>query len=188
MHGIVVRSTGGNNAGHTVVANGKKYAMHLLPSAIIREGVTCIIAPGVVIDPSVLISEIDEMEKAGIFITSKRLKISERAHLILPHHKQLDHLYEELKDNKIGTTKRGIGPCYAEKCNRSNLRMFDFKQKNTLKNKLTESLKFANAQLKAFGYNEIDVEEEYNLCLECAKRLENYICDTRFHSNASKRK
>lgn len=187
MRGIVVRSTGGNNAGHTVVAGGKKYAMHLLPSAIIREGVTCIIAPGVVIDPEVLISEIDEMEKAGISITNERLKISERAHIILPHHKQLDELYEERKENKVGTTKRGIGPCYAEKCNRSNLRMFDLKDKNTLKKKLTESLKFANAKLKAFGYPEVNIEKEYNLCLACAKRLENYICDTRLHFDASKR-
>lgn len=178
QHGIVVRSTGGNNAGHTVVANGKKYAMHLLPSAIIREGVICIIAPGVVIDPSVLISEIEEMQKAGISITKERLKISERAHLILPHHKQLDHLYEELKDNKVGTTKRGIGPCYAEKCNRSNLRMFDLTDTKNLKKKITESLKSANAQLKAFGYEEIDIEEEYNLCIDCAKRLAPYICDT----------
>ena len=178
QHGMVVRSTGGNNAGHTVVANGKKYAMHLLPSAIIREGVICIIAPGVVIDPSVLISEIEEMQKAGISITKERLKISERAHLILPHHKQLDHLYEELKDNKVGTTKRGIGPCYAEKCNRSNLRMFDLTDTKNLKKKITESLKSANAQLKAFGYEEIDIEEEYNLCIDCAKHLAPYICDT----------
>lgn len=176
--GVVVRSTGGNNAGHTVVANGKKYAMHLLPSAIIREGVTCIIAPGVVIDPEVLISEIDEMEKAGIHITKDRLKISERAHVILPHHKQLDNLYEELKEDKVGTTKRGIGPCYAEKCNRTSLRMFDLTKKETLKKKIEESLKSSNALLKSFGYPEIDVEEEYNLCIECAKRLEPHICDT----------
>ncbi len=175
---IVVRSTGGNNAGHTVVANGKKYAMHLLPSAIIRDGVTSIIAPGVVIDPEVLISEIDEMDKAGIKITKDRLKISERAHLILPHHKMLDNLYEELKENKVGTTKRGIGPCYAEKCNRSGLRMFDLVDRTNLKNKLEGSLKIANALFREFGYDEISIESEYELCLNSAKRLEPFICDT----------
>ncbi len=178
MHGVVVRATGGNNAGHTVVANGKKYAMHLLPSAIIRQGVTCIIAPGVVIDPEVLILEMEEMEKAGISISNKRLKISQRAHVILPHHKQLDNLYEELKENKVGTTKRGIGPCYAEKCNRTGLRMFDLIKTDTLKKKLEEALKLANAQLRVFGYPEIDLEEEYNLCIAYSKKLENYICDT----------
>lgn len=98
---LVVRSTGGNNAGHTVVANGKKFAMHLLPSSIIRDGVLSIIGPGVVIDPKVLISEIEQMKETGINIDSKKLLISDRAHIILPHHIALDSLSEMLKKKKL---------------------------------------------------------------------------------------
>lgn len=177
---IVVRATGGNNAGHTVVANGKKYKMHLLPSAIIREDVNCVIAPGVVIDPEVLISEIEEMKKAGITITKDRFHISQRAHVILPHHKQLDGLYEKLKAKKIGTTKRGIGPCYSEKCNRTGIRMFDLCYPETLKKKIEESVLLANTMFKQYGEPTIDVEEEYKLCINCAEKLKSYICDTQF--------
>lgn len=174
----VVRATGGNNAGHTVVANGKKYKMHLLPSSIIRENVNCIIAPGVVIDPEVLISEIEEMEKAGITITKDRFHISERAHVILPHHKKLDGLYEKLKAKKIGTTKRGIGPCYAEKCNRTGIRMFDLCEPETLKKKIEESLLIANTMFRQYGEPETNPEEEYEICLKSVEKLKQYICDT----------
>ena len=164
---IVVRATGGNNAGHTVVANGKKYKMHLLPSAIIRQNT----------NPEVLISEIEEMEKEGITITKDRFHISQRAHIILPHHKKLDALYEKLKAKKIGTTKRGIGPCYSEKCNRTGIRMFDLCELSNLKKKIEESLLVANTMFK-----------QYELCEKYAKKLEPYICDTRIYFNTSRRK
>jgi adenylosuccinate synthase len=175
---IVIRSTGGNNAGHTVVANGKKFAMHLLPSSIIRDGVLSIIGPGVVVDPKVLITEIDEMAKNGIIIDNKRLLISDRAHIILPHHIALDSLMEMLKDNKVGTTGRGIGPSYSEKCDRTNIRMIDLKNTDTLKNKINQSLKKANALFKQFDYPIISEDEEYKLCLEFGKRLYNLIGDS----------
>lgn len=175
---IVIRSTGGNNAGHTVVANGKKFAMHLLPSSIIRDGVLSIIGPGVVVDPKVLITEIDEMAKNGIIIDNKRLLISDRAHIILPHHIALDSLMEMLKDNKVGTTGRGIGPSYSEKCDRTNIRMIDLKNTDTLKNKINQSLKKANALFKQFNYPIISEDEEYKLCLEFGKRLYNLIGDS----------
>ena len=174
---IVIRSTGGNNAGHTVVANGKKFAMHLLPSSIIRDGVLSIIGPGVVVDPKVLITEIDEMAKNGIIVDNKRLLISDRAHIILPHHIALDSLMEMLKDNKVGTTGRGIGPSYSEKCDRTNIRMIDLKNTDTLKNKINQSLKKANALFKQFDYPIISEDEEYKLCLEFGKRLYNLIGD-----------
>lgn len=175
---IVIRSTGGNNAGHTVVSNGKKFAMHLLPSSIIRDGVLSIIGPGVVVDPKVLITEIDEMAKNGIIIDNKRLLISDRAHIILPHHIALDSLMEMLKDNKVGTTGRGIGPSYSEKCDRTNIRMIDLKNTDTLKNKINQSLKKANALFKQFDYPIISEDEEYKLCLEFGKRLYNLIGDS----------
>lgn len=175
---LVIRSTGGNNAGHTVVANGKKFAMHLLPSSIIRDGVLSIIGPGVVIDPKVLISEIEQMKETGINIDSKKLLISDRAHIILPHHIALDSLSEMLKKNKIGTTGRGIGPSYAEKCDRTNIRMIDLKNTENLYSKLEQSLKKSNALFEQFNLPLISVDEEYHLCLEFGKALEELIGDS----------
>jgi len=175
---IVIRATGGNNAGHTVVANGKKYAMHLLPSSIIRSKVLSIIGPGVVVDPKVLIEEIENMKKGNIDVSPKNLLISDRASVILPHHVALDKLSEELKDNKIGTTGRGIGPAYSEKCDRTNIRMIDIKSMDNLKEKLTISLKKANALFEKFNYPIISVDEEYNLCVEYNKYLSDYINDS----------
>ncbi len=123
---ICIRATGGNNAGHTVVANGKKFALHLLPASIIKPNTISIIAPGVVIDLAVLADEIQKLQNCGIFITPDNLIISPRAHIIFPYHIKMDKFYETLKgDKKIGTTLRGIGPCYADKINRVGIRMGD---------------------------------------------------------------
>lgn len=123
---ICIRSTGGNNAGHTVVANGKEFALHLLPASIIKPTTISVIAPGVVIDLQVLSEEIEKLKNAGIEVTPERLIISPRAHVILPYHIEKDKLDEISKgDNKIGTTLRGIGPCYSDKVNRVGLRMDD---------------------------------------------------------------
>ena len=176
--GVVIRATGGNNAGHTVVANGKKFAMHLLPSSIIRDGVKSIIGPGVVIDPDVLISEIETMKKAGINIDSSKLFISDKAHIIMPHHKALDELYEEMKTEKIGTTKRGIGPCYSEKCDRTGLRMYDLISSELTKQKIGESLKKANKLLKSQNHKTFNETEMFDLCMKWKDKLEEYICDT----------
>lgn len=123
---ICIRSTGGNNAGHTVVANGQKFALHLLPASIIKPNTISVLAPGVVIDLQVLSEEIEKLKNAGIEVTPERLIISPRAHVILPYHIEKDKLDEISKgDNKIGTTLRGIGPCYSDKVNRVGLRMDD---------------------------------------------------------------
>ncbi len=123
---LCIRSTGGNNAGHTVVANGKKFALHLLPSAIIKPNNVCIIAAGVVVDIKVLCEEINTLQKAGVKITPMNLILSPRAQIICPYHIEMDKLQEMRKgDKKVGTTLRGIGPCYAEKANRTNLRIGD---------------------------------------------------------------
>lgn len=124
---LVARGQGGNNAGHTVIANGKKYVLHLVPSGILWGNKTCIIGNGVVIDPVGLCKEITTLEEQGIPVTPEQLLISDRAHLVLPYHRELDAAREaDLGKNKIGTTKRGIGPAYADKANRIGLRLADF--------------------------------------------------------------
>lgn len=142
----VVRFQGGNNAGHTVIVNGEKTVLHLLPSGILSDNATCIIGPGVVIDPFVLLKEIDALEKRGL--STQHLKISDRAHLIMPYHIKLDELHEQkLAQNKIGTTKRGIGPCYADKYTRIGLRICDLKDFEYFKEKLKQTLAFKNDQI-----------------------------------------
>src|SRR6187200_505054 len=122
---IVARYQGGHNAGHTVYANGRKFVLRLLPSGILHQGVTCIIGNGVVIDPQALFAEIDEIEGAGIPV-GDRLVISDKAHLILPYHRELDLLAEARRgEQKIGTTSRGIGPAYEDKIGRRGIRVGD---------------------------------------------------------------
>lgn len=188
---IVIRATGGSNAGHTVVANGKKYAMHLLPSAIIRSDVLSMIGPGVVADLKVLTEEIKQMREAGVKIERDNFAVSERTHITLPHHKQLDRLYEMLKENKVGTTGRGVGTTYEEKARRTNLRMCDlFNEEAELKHKITENLKVynvlvaeANKLIDDGVYNEekfplITAEEEYEYCMKYKKTVQEFITDT----------
>lgn len=188
---IVIRATGGSNAGHTVVANGKKYAMHLLPSAIIRPEVLSMIGQGVVADLKVLAEEIEQMREAGVKVEKDNFVISERTHITLPHHKQLDRLYEMLKTNKVGTTGRGVGTTYEEKARRTNLRMCDlFNEETELKEKITENLKVYNVlmaeanQLIENGiYDEekfplITTQEEYEYCMKYKKTVQEFIIDT----------
>lgn len=123
---ICIRSTGGNNAGHTVVANGKKFPLHLIPGSIVKPGNISIIAPGVVLNLEVLASEIEMLRKEGVSVTPENLIISPRAHVILSTHIAMDKMHEMRKANKVGTTLRGIGPCYSDKVNRIGIRMDDF--------------------------------------------------------------
>ena len=123
---IIVRSQGGNNAGHTVIHGGAKYVLHLVPSGVLRRGKICVIGNGVVIDPVGLVAEIDGLRKLGITI-GNNLLISDCAHLVLPYHRLLDE-QRELRRGKIGTTKRGIGPAYADKAARTGLRVSDLMQ------------------------------------------------------------
>ena len=149
---IVMRGTGGNNAGHTVIYNGKKLALHLVPSGIIYPRPTCIIGPGVVVSPEVLLSEIKMLKENGVPNVDSRLKISGRAHVILPYHKDLDELHERLKEHPVGTTRRGIGPCYSDKCNRVGVRIYDLiKPLNTLKSKITEATNLHNQNFENNG-------------------------------------
>lgn len=156
----VVRFQGGNNAGHTVIVEGKKHVLHLLPSGVLHKQATCIIGPGVVVDPFVFLEEIEVIEKGGI--TTDHVKISDRAHLIMPYHVAIDGYQEEMKgDKKVGTTKRGIGPCYADKYQRIGLRVGDLEDFEAFKEKLKFTLKMKNDEIvklyngKPFDYDEM---------------------------------
>lgn len=176
---IVIRATGGNNAGHTVVCNGQKYALHLLPSAIMKDGVLNIIGPGVVVDLDVLIQEIK-----SIFArkpSAKRLMISDKAHIIFAYHKSMDKLQEELKEHKIGTTGRGIGPCYSDKMSRVGIRMGDLITctEQELRAKIREAIAIPNILFQNTGHADWVVNENtiYKSCCKWKKYFQRYIVD-----------
>lgn len=171
-----VRFSGGNNAGHTIEVDGKKFAFHLIPSGILNKNVKAILGNGVVIDPKVLIEEIDNLKENGYKVDN--LYISNKAHLILPYHIELDKMLEDIReDRKIGTTKRGIGPAYSDKFERSGIRMEDFIS-DKFADYLKTNLKNKNIILSAYGYNTIDFDEVYNEYKKYAEILKPYICDT----------
>ena len=143
---VVIRFQGGHNAGHTLVVDGETFALQLIPSGILSEHVTPVIGNGVVVDPGVLIEEIDALESRGI--STKKLPISGNSHLILPYHQELDALYENyLGDEKIGTTKRGIGPAYADKALRIGLRVQDLLDSEVFTQKLEATMPYINGCL-----------------------------------------
>ena len=171
-----VRFSGGNNAGHTIEVDGKKFAFHLIPSGILNPNVKAILGNGVVIDPKVLIEEIDCLKENGYSVDN--LYISEKAHVIFPYHVVLDELYEEIRGNdKIGTTKRGIGPAYCDKYERCGIRIEDFIS-DKFKDKLRTNIENKNGILKTYGYDEIDFEKIYSEYVNYSKILKPYVCDT----------
>ncbi|MCU0913519.1 MAG: adenylosuccinate synthase [Planctomycetes bacterium] len=177
---IVVRYGGGSNAGHTVVIGEERFALHLLPSGSVRAGVMCVIANAVVVDPAVLIGEIDGLALRGIALTD-RLLISENAHVVLDYHKREDQLREEsLGKEKLGTTVRGIGPCYADKVGRSYaVRMSDFCNLPELDRKLRTILAYKNKLFAAlYGAEPISIETVMASCRQYAERLVPFVRDT----------
>jgi len=177
---IVVRYGGGSNAGHTVVIGDERFALHLLPSGSVRAGVVCIIANAVVVDPAVLIGEIDGLAQRGITLEG-RLLISENAHVVLDYHKREDQLREEsLGKQKLGTTVRGIGPCYADKVGRSYaVRMSDFRNLPELSKKLHTILEYKNKLFAAlYGAEPMSVDAVMENCKQYAARLAPLVTDT----------
>jgi len=175
---IVVRSQGGNNAGHTIVIGGEKYVLHLIPSGILRKSKTCVIGNGVVLDPVALVGEIEGLRKRGVKV-EKNLLISDTAHLVLPYHQALDGLRETQKGSKkIGTTKRGIGPAYADKASRTGLRTGDLLRPDVLKEKLTQRIKENNAVLKSLGAPTLNAKKIINDTLAAAEVLRPFITNT----------
>jgi len=179
---VVVRYQGGNNAGHTVVVDKDSFILHLIPSGILHKGKVCIIGNGVVVDPKALLEEIGMLESKGIKVTG-RLFVSLDAHVIFPYHRKLDELREAKKKN-IGTTKKGIGPCYADKVARLGIRFVDLLNDEIFRQILQSNLDEKNAILsKIYGVEGFSFDGLYKEYKDYANRLKQYICDTKVMLN-----
>lgn len=175
---VVVRGQGGNNAGHTLVVDGKKYALHLIPSGVLNPETINVIGNGIVFDPKGFLEELAKLNADNI--DTKNIKISDRAHVIFPYHKELDALGEEARgDNKIGTTKKGIGPCYMDKTERSGIRICDLMDKDIFAKKLKAQIDAKNKIVKnIYGAEEFDFDAIYNEYLGYAEQIRSYVDDT----------
>jgi len=175
---VVVRYAGGNNAGHTVFVGKDKYVLHLVPSGILRKNKLCVIGNGVVVDPIGLVNEIEGLRKMGVKVKDN-LVVSETAHLVLPYHRELDAQREVLKGkNKIGTTKRGIGPAYGDKAARVGLRMNDLIDPKRLAVKLAQRIKENNGVLKALGAKPISYKKVLAEYTQAGKYLKPFVANT----------
>src|ERR671914_1516458 len=175
---LVVRFQGGNNAGHTIVREGETFKFHLVPSGILYPGKLCAIGNGVVVDPKVLTEEIAELSRRRIDL--RGLRVSANAHLIMPYHKLLDHAGEaRLGKLQIGTTRRGIGPCYADKAARLGIRMQDLLDEKILRKKIYAAMEPKRLSLRPFERApELDLQSMTETYLTYGHRLEQYIADT----------
>ena len=175
---FVVRTQGGNNAGHTVFIGDKKYVLHLIPSGILRKGKTCVIGNGVVVDPISLVGEIEGLRKLQIHVDGN-LFLSETAHLVFPYHRELDEQREILKGkNKIGTTKRGIGPAYGDKAARTGLRVIDLVHPERFAQKLKIKIAENNEILKAFGAKPLSYRKVHASYREAGDYLRPFVTNT----------
>jgi adenylosuccinate synthase len=175
---MVVRYQGGNNAGHTVEIGNEKYVLHLIPSGIFRQGVSCIIGNGLVVDPIALMEEIQELKERGI--DSSCLELSSKAHLIMPYHKLADAMKESRlpDDKKIGTTKRGIGPAYSDKAARTGIRALEILKPENLEKRFREQAELYNQLFANAGCQTMDIDAEWTKVKEAATYLESYVSDT----------
>lgn len=177
-HDIIVRSQGGNNAGHTVEVKGQKFILHLVPSGILWKNKICVISNGVVIDPLSLLDEIKQLHDRKI-VTKGRLFISETAHVVMPYHRELDAGREKKnKAGRIGTTKRGIGPAYADKAYRVGIRVWDLLRPEVLRKKLEARLPEVRLLAKHYGVKIPSLEAMYESYLEAGKQLRPYVANT----------
>lgn len=174
---VVVRSQGGNNAGHTIIFNNQKFALHFLPSGIFNPKVTNYMTNGMVIEPKAFFQEIEGLKAMGISMFN--LHISDRAHVIMPYHIALDGIIENLKGSEaVGTTKKGIGPAYTDKVSRSGIRIGDLLHPEMLEKRLKANLNFTNRLLSALGEPTYDFDVLYHEYLEYGKRIAPYVTDT----------
>ncbi len=175
---IVVRYQGGVNAGHTVVVQGQTFKLHLIPSGILYPDTTCIIGGGTVIDPKILLEEIDQLHQ--LQISTDHLMISETAHVTMPYHRLIDQASEEKRgDHKIGTTKRGIGPTYSDKSERTGIRIIDLMQPETLRKQLHWTIEYKNTLVeKLYNLPPLDPQAVIAEYLEYAERLKPYVVDS----------
>lgn len=175
---VVARYQGGNNAGHTIKFGGETYKLHLIPSGIFNKDKICVIGNGMVVDPKALLKELGYLHEKGV--TTDNLRISNRAHVILPYHLKLDEVEENRKgDNKIGTTKKGIGPAYMDKAARVGIRIADLLERDVFEEKLARNLEEKNRLLERFyeteGFKIEDILDEY---YEYGQQIKQYVCDT----------
>ena len=185
---VVVRTQGGNNAGHTVFIGKQKYVLHLIPSGILRKGKVCVIGNGVVIDPISLVDEIKGLRKLGIQIDGN-LFISETAHLVLPYHRELDSQREIRKGkNKIGTTKRGIGPAYGDKAARTGLRVIDLINPIRFERQLKLKIKENNEILKAYGAKPLSFKQVHKAYRAAGDEIREFVTNTVVYLHEATRK
>ena len=177
---VVVRFQGGNNAGHTVEVGDRQYKLHLIPSGILYDNKLNVIGNGVVVDPKALFEEIGYLEKEGVKVTPEKLIISDRAHLIMPYHRVLDVLKEKARGkNDIGTTGKGIGPCYTDKFERCGIRVCDLLHEDVFEEKLRENIKMKNEYItKVLGGEALDVEEILAQYKQYAEKIRPFVKDT----------
>ena len=175
---VIVRFQGGNNAGHTIVFDNKKFALHLIPSGIFRKDTINILANGMVINPKALIEELNMLENGGI--NNYNLAISDRAHVVLPYHVVLDQLFEDIKEGnkKVGTTNKGIGPTYSDKSARIGIRMCDFIDLETFKEKLMDNVNYYNKIFTLFGKSKMRINEIFEEYKEYSKIIKPFVTDT----------
>ena len=174
---VVVRSQGGNNAGHTITFDGEKFALRSIPSGIFNPNIKNVMANGMVINPKQMLEELAGLEARGI--KNYQLFVSNRAHIVLPYHEALDGAYEQFKgDKKIGTTKRGIGPAYADKSNRIGIRIADLIEPEQFKAALEATLPIKNMELKMLGLPEFKLDDIYNEYVEYGKKIKPFVTDT----------
>jgi adenylosuccinate synthase len=176
---VVVRFQGGNNAGHTVEVGEKQYKLHLIPSGILHDNKLNVIGNGVVVDPIALFSELDYLEREGVKVTPEKLIVSNRAHVIMPYHKLLDKLKEQARGkNDIGTTGKGIGPCYTDKFERCGIRVCDLIDKEVLKEKLASNIEMKNKYISMLGGQTLNFDEIYEEYLKYGERMKPFVQDT----------
>ena len=177
---VVVRYQGGNNAGHTVEVGDKQYKLHLIPSGILHDEKLNVIGNGVVVDPIAFFSEIDYLKEEGVKVTPEKLIVSDRAHIIMPYHKVLDKLKEKARGkNDIGTTGKGIGPCYTDKFERCGIRVCDLIDKEVFKEKLKENIEMKNKYIvNVLGGEALSFDEIYEEYSKYGEKLKPFVKDT----------
>ncbi|GAC1446765.1 MAG: adenylosuccinate synthase [Pyrinomonadaceae bacterium] len=185
---IVARYQGGHNAGHSVKVGAQNYVLHLIPSGIVHRGKTCVLGNGMVIDPKAFFDEADRLTAQGLEVTPERVKVSSRAHLILPYHRALDHTSEErLGNEKVGTTLRGIGPAYEDKIGRRGIRTADALNSDVLRTRIERNLEDANRVIVTYGGQPLHPEQVFDEVSKNVERLAPFICDTTLYLNRAAR-
>src|SRR5918995_1496014 len=183
---IVARYQGGHNAGHSVQVGDQSFVLHLLPSGIVHKGKICVLGNGMVIDPKAFFVEADRLAQQGIEVSPARVKISSRAHLILPYHRALDHTSEErLGNEKVGTTLRGIGPAYEDKAGRRGIRTADALVPEVLRSRIDRNLEDANRIIQAYGGEALDAEQIFQEMSQLCERLGQVVGDTSHYLNVA---